>query len=40
MKEQVEFLTPLENTENKTFNKLCRLQKLIQKESAMKKLCK
>ena len=28
------------NTHNKTFNKICRIQKLIKKESAMKKLCK
>ena len=28
------------NSENKTFNKICRIQKLIKKESAMKKLCK
>ena len=28
------------NTRNKTFNKICRIQKLIKKESAMKKLCK
>ena len=28
------------NTNNKTFNKICRIQKLIKKESAMKKLCK
>ena len=25
---------------DKTFNRLCELQKLIQKESALKKLCK
>ena len=28
------------NTSDKTFNRLCNLQKLIQKESALKKLCK
>ena len=28
------------NTEDKTFNKLSKLQKLIKKESALKKLCK
>ena len=26
--------------DNKTFNRICRIQKLIKKESAMKKLCK
>jgi hypothetical protein len=26
--------------ENKTFNKICGIQKLIKKEAAMKKLCK
>ena len=29
---------PLESND-KTFNKLCKLQKLIKKESSMKKLC-
>ena len=28
------------NSNNKTFNKICRIQKLIKKESAMKNLCK
>ena len=28
------------NSSNKTFNKICRIQKLIKKESTMKKLCK
>jgi len=28
------------NLNNKTFNKICKIQKLIKKESAMKKLCK
>ena len=27
-------------SENKTFNKICRIQKLIKKESAMKQICK
>ena len=29
---------PLESND-KTFNKLCKLQKMIKKESSMKKLC-
>ena len=32
--------SPTINTSDKTFNRLCKLQKLIQKESALKKLCK
>ena len=28
------------NNEEKTFDKLCKLQKLIRKESALKELCK
>ena len=28
------------NESDKTFNRLCELQKLIKKESALKKLCK
>ena len=28
------------NSSYKTFNKICRIQKLIKKESATKKLCK
>ena len=28
------------NSSNKTFNKICRIQKLIKKESALKGLCK
>ena len=31
-------IKPLESND-KTFNKLCKLQKLIKKESSMKKLC-
>lgn len=29
-----------QNNTNKTFNRLCKLQKLLKKESSMKKLCK
>ena len=28
------------NIEDKTFNKICKLQKLIKKESALRRLCK
>ena len=37
---QEEIKTTSLNSNNKTFNKICRIQKLIKKESAMKKLCK
>ena len=35
-----EFLRELENKNEGTFDKLCKLQKLIQKESTIKQLCK
>ena len=39
MNTQVEFPSSVENTENKTFNRLCQIQKLIQK-AALKKYVK
>lgn len=35
-----EINTETQNDPNKIFNRLCKLQKLIKKESSMKKLCK
>jgi len=32
--------TETQNDTNKIFNRLCKLQKLLKKESSMKKLCK
>ena len=40
MTEQVEFPQKFRIEDNKTFNKLCQIQKLIKKESALKKICK
>ena len=39
MKNEIIENIPL-NSNNKTFNKICRIQKLIKKESALKKHCK
>ena len=33
-------ITPLDTSDDKTFNKLKELQALIKKESALKELCK
>ena len=38
--EVIETYASTTKTSGKTFNRLCELQKLIQKESALKKLCK
>ena len=35
-----EIQTECSNTEFRTFNKLCELQKMIKKESVKKKICK
>ena len=35
-----EIQTERSNSEFRTFNKLCELQKMIKKESSKKKLCK
>ena len=40
LEEKQENLLPTGDTKYKTFDKLCKLQKLIEKESAIKKLCK
>lgn len=40
LEEKQENTIPTGDLKYKTFNKLCKLQKLIEKESAIKKLCK
>ena len=40
IEEKMENSNVSENIKEKTFNKLCELQKLIQKESALKQICK
>ena len=39
-KSEKDFPTKLGNKNEVTFDKLCKLQKLIQKESTIKQLCK
>ena len=40
LEEKLENVITTGNIKYKAFDKLCKLQKLIQKESALKKLCK